>query len=66
MIPFYNDYCDQAFGPGVKLAGYHLQFLGIAPEHQRKGLATQLITAVEKLVGAASGHSRCYLHLMVR
>ena len=49
----YNGYCETVFEPGVKQAGYHLQLLGIAPEHQRKGVGTQLIKAIEKTVSLA-------------
>ncbi|KAI0326405.1 hypothetical protein GY45DRAFT_1373960 [Cubamyces sp. BRFM 1775] len=34
-------------GAEVKLGGYHLQLIGVAPEHQRKGVATALIKHAE-------------------
>ena len=38
----YDALTDRSFGAGVKLAGYHLQLLGVSPAHQRKGAAKAL------------------------
>ncbi|KAI0326404.1 hypothetical protein GY45DRAFT_1373959 [Cubamyces sp. BRFM 1775] len=38
----YDALVEKALGPGVKLGSYHLQLIGVAPEHQRKGVATAL------------------------
>lgn len=46
----YNSNAEKFFGPGVKLASYHLQLLGVHPEHQRHGIATQLMAVVHEKV----------------
>ncbi|KAI0667418.1 acyl-CoA N-acyltransferase [Trametes maxima] len=47
---FYKEYdglAERSLGPGVKRAGYHLQLIGVAPAHQRKGVATALMRHAE-------------------
>ncbi|KAH9902675.1 hypothetical protein C8Q73DRAFT_785325 [Cubamyces lactineus] len=54
---FLNEYdalVEKALGPEVKLGGYHLQLIGVAPEHQRKGVAT----ALTKYAGAKAHAKR--------
>ena len=36
----------------MKLGGYHLQLIGVAPEHQRKGVATSLAKYAEEKVSS--------------
>lgn len=38
----YDALVEKSLGPGVKVASYHLQLLGTAPDHQRKGVAKAL------------------------
>ncbi|KZV85727.1 hypothetical protein EXIGLDRAFT_753145 [Exidia glandulosa HHB12029] len=47
FIATFDGYIDKAFGSGVKLAGYHLQVIGVHPEHRRKGIARQFFEVVE-------------------
>ncbi|EPQ55011.1 hypothetical protein GLOTRDRAFT_138743 [Gloeophyllum trabeum ATCC 11539] len=42
----YDDLCETSFGPGVKLASYHLQVFGVVPDYQRRGFGRALIEAV--------------------
>jgi GNAT superfamily N-acetyltransferase len=41
---------EQLYGPGKKLAFYHLQTFGVLPEHQKKGYGTAWMAAVEEKV----------------
>ncbi|KAI0649020.1 acyl-CoA N-acyltransferase [Trametes meyenii] len=43
----YDILVEQSLGPGVKLGGYHLQLIGVSPDHQRKGVATALMKYAE-------------------
>ncbi|KAI0671831.1 hypothetical protein C8Q78DRAFT_1128996 [Trametes maxima] len=43
----YDILVEQSLGPGVKLGGYHLQLIGVSPDHQRKGVATALTKYAE-------------------
>ena len=43
----YDELAEQSFGSGAKLAGYHLQLLGVAPQYQRKGIGRALIRWAE-------------------
>ncbi|KAF8166656.1 hypothetical protein K438DRAFT_1857116 [Mycena galopus ATCC 62051] len=47
FIPRYNTWNAACIGEGTKLKSWQLQVLGTAPEHQRKGLSTALIQAIE-------------------
>ncbi|KAI0776854.1 hypothetical protein BD413DRAFT_490968 [Trametes elegans] len=42
-----NELSEMYLGPGVKLGAYHLQLIGVAPEHQKKGVATALMQYAE-------------------
>jgi GNAT superfamily N-acetyltransferase len=42
----YKAEADKYFGPDLKLAGYHLQTIGVLPEFQGKGLSRKLIEHV--------------------
>ncbi|KAI0776856.1 hypothetical protein BD413DRAFT_231015 [Trametes elegans] len=55
----YEELSERFLGPGVKLGAYHLQVIGVAPEHQRKGVATALLQYAEAKVSIykASGYS---------
>ncbi|KAJ7465269.1 hypothetical protein FB451DRAFT_1370112 [Mycena latifolia] len=39
---------ERLYGPGQKLAAYHLQTFGVLPEHQKKGYGMALMSAVEE------------------
>jgi len=57
FLAIYDEYTSDVFGPGVKLAGYHLQLFGVHPNHQRKGYGTAMIQLVEakaKAVGVCT------------
>ncbi|KAF8172403.1 hypothetical protein K438DRAFT_1217772 [Mycena galopus ATCC 62051] len=43
----YNTWNAACIGEGMKLKSWQLQLLGTVPEHQRKGLSTALIQAIE-------------------
>ncbi|KAJ7272677.1 hypothetical protein B0H12DRAFT_1091512 [Mycena haematopus] len=47
FIPRYNAWNASCIGEGTKLKSWQLQLLGTDPKHQRKGLSTALIKAVE-------------------
>ncbi|KAL1708966.1 hypothetical protein EV121DRAFT_253478 [Schizophyllum commune] len=49
FFPFYGATTTEAFGEGFKKANWHLQLLATEPRAQRKGLATALIKAVNRL-----------------
>lgn len=50
FLPFYDRYAAQAFGEGSKLAGFHLQVIGVLPSHQRQGIASAFFDVVERKV----------------
>ena len=50
FFPFYGATTTEAFGEGFKKANWHLQLIATEPRAQRKGLATALIKAVNRLV----------------
>ncbi|KAI0636031.1 hypothetical protein C8Q77DRAFT_1216522 [Trametes polyzona] len=43
----YDALVERSLGPGVKIGAYHLQLIGVAPDHQKKGIATALTTYAE-------------------
>ncbi len=43
----YDDLVERSLGPGIKLSGYHLQVIGVSPDHQRKGAAAALMNYAE-------------------
>ncbi|KAI9066265.1 hypothetical protein FKP32DRAFT_1674011 [Trametes sanguinea] len=49
----YDDLVDKTVGGSVKLGGYHLQLIGVVPEHQKKGVATALMKYAENKAHAA-------------
>ena len=51
----YDELVERSHGSGVKLGGYHLQVIGILPEHQKKGVATALVQYVETKVRDLTG-----------
>lgn len=40
----------EALGKGAKLASWHLQFIGVLPKFQRRGIGSALIDVVSKRV----------------
>ncbi|KZV88701.1 hypothetical protein EXIGLDRAFT_171002 [Exidia glandulosa HHB12029] len=48
FLPMYAEYTTRAFGEGVKLAGYHLQALGVHPTHWQRGIGRALIKIGEE------------------
>ncbi|EIW57678.1 uncharacterized protein TRAVEDRAFT_65412 [Trametes versicolor FP-101664 SS1] len=53
----YDALVEKSLGPGVKVGSYHLQLLGTAPDHQRKGVAkalTQYGDAKARAAGVSS------------
>jgi ribosomal protein S18 acetylase RimI-like enzyme len=63
FLPGYSRFTDTAFGPGKKHASWHLQTLGVHPDHQRRGAARQLVEEVAKK--AASNGSTMVLECTV-
>lgn len=60
----YDELVEGSLGPGVKLAGYHLQVIGVSPAHQRKGAAGALMSyAQAKVRTTLAGHGRS-THIM--
>ncbi|KIJ46377.1 hypothetical protein M422DRAFT_165121, partial [Sphaerobolus stellatus SS14] len=49
FLPQYEEFTTSVLG-GVKRDSWHLQTIGVAPEHQRKGIAKALINAVKEKV----------------
>ncbi|KAL1949595.1 hypothetical protein VTO73DRAFT_8476 [Trametes versicolor] len=49
----YDELVEGSLGPGVKLAGYHLQVIGVSPAHQRKGAAGALMSYAQAKARAA-------------
>jgi ribosomal protein S18 acetylase RimI-like enzyme len=47
-LPGYGSFGESAFGAGKKHAAWHLQTLGVHPDHQRRGAARQLVDAIAK------------------
>ncbi|KAF7357030.1 N-acetyltransferase domain-containing protein [Mycena venus] len=47
FIPRYYDAMASCIGEGTSIKSWHLDLLGTDPEHQRKGLSSALIRAVE-------------------
>ncbi|PPQ68716.1 hypothetical protein CVT26_003622 [Gymnopilus dilepis] len=43
-----DDVTDKLYGLGQQLAAYHLQTVGVLPEHQKRGYGTALLNAVER------------------
>jgi hypothetical protein len=41
--------CECAYAPGAKLAGWHLQLIGVLPKSQKQGIASLLIGGVKVL-----------------
>ncbi|KAI0776855.1 hypothetical protein BD413DRAFT_230906 [Trametes elegans] len=48
----YEAVSDKYLGPGVKLGAYYLQLIGVAPDHQKKGVARALLQYGEAKVSA--------------
>ncbi|KDQ25063.1 hypothetical protein PLEOSDRAFT_1107975 [Pleurotus ostreatus PC15] len=46
FLPEYHGAIDQELGPSKRLRSYHLQLIGIAPNHPSQQLATRMIRAV--------------------
>ncbi|KAF4570943.1 hypothetical protein EYR36_001788 [Pleurotus pulmonarius] len=46
FLPEYHGAIDQELGPNKRLRSYHLQLIGIAPNHPSQQLATRMIRAV--------------------
>ncbi|KAI0359757.1 hypothetical protein OH77DRAFT_1517373 [Trametes cingulata] len=53
LLKDYDALAERSLGPGVKLGSYHLQLIGTAPEHQKKGVATALMRYAEAKAHAA-------------
>ncbi|KAI9066266.1 hypothetical protein FKP32DRAFT_1589778 [Trametes sanguinea] len=49
----YDELIDKTVGASVKLGGYHLQLIGVTPEHQKKGVATARMRYAENKAHAA-------------
>ncbi|KIJ48408.1 hypothetical protein M422DRAFT_247748 [Sphaerobolus stellatus SS14] len=49
-IPQYGELTTSLLGDGVKRRSWHLQTLGVAPEHQQKGIAKALINVIKEKV----------------
>lgn len=64
FLPMYAEYTTKAFGEGVKLAGYHLQALGVHPTHWQRGIGRALIKIGEEKVWPYSGDC-CILTLLL-
>ncbi|KAH9849859.1 hypothetical protein C2E23DRAFT_887840 [Lenzites betulinus] len=47
FLTTYDILVEKSLGPGVKLGGYHLQLIGVSPEHQKKGVAKALTDFAE-------------------
>jgi hypothetical protein len=41
--------CECAYAPGAKLAGWHLQLIGVLPKNQKQGIASLLIGGAKVL-----------------
>lgn len=50
FLPKYSNQTTSALGEGVKLASWHLQLIGVSPEHQRKGIGSALIDLISTKV----------------
>ncbi|KAL7279268.1 hypothetical protein ACG7TL_007109 [Trametes sanguinea] len=46
----YDELVDKTVGASVKLGGYHLQLIGVHPDHQKRGVATALMKYAENKV----------------
>lgn len=55
----YENYAERFYGPGAKRAGYHLQLIGVHPDHQRRRLGSQLMSIVHHEAHAAG--LQCFL-----
>ncbi|EIM83208.1 uncharacterized protein STEHIDRAFT_159806 [Stereum hirsutum FP-91666 SS1] len=58
FLPKYSNQTTSALGEGVKLASWHLQLIGVSPEHQRKGIGSALIDLISTKA-KADGVSLC-------
>ncbi|KAF8486507.1 hypothetical protein JB92DRAFT_3024362 [Gautieria morchelliformis] len=47
FLPKYEVQTTTALGEGTKLAAWHLQIIGVLPEHQGKGIGGALVRTVE-------------------
>lgn len=69
FLPKYAELTDGAFGPGVKLASWHLQTIGVLPEYRGKGILRHLIDAVKSkketlcLEAISAANEKKYSHL---
>ena len=50
FLPKYEAQTTSALGEGAKFAAWHLQLIGVLPEHQKKGIGGALIKSVESKV----------------
>jgi len=50
LTPVDDAFVFKSFGPGTKLRGWHLQVIGVLPEYQQQGIATQVINTVKNIV----------------
>lgn len=49
-LPSYMAFANRVLGEGFKKASWHLQLIGTAPRHQRKGLARALVKTIDDRV----------------
>ncbi|CDO74669.1 hypothetical protein BN946_scf184828.g9 [Trametes cinnabarina] len=49
----YDELVDKTVGANVKLSGYHLQLIGVHPDHQKKGVGSTLMKYAESKAHAA-------------
>ncbi|KAI0831938.1 hypothetical protein BC628DRAFT_1350649 [Trametes gibbosa] len=47
FLATYDELVEKSLGSGVKLGAYHLQLIGVAPKHQKKGVAGALTRYAE-------------------
>ncbi|KIK52783.1 hypothetical protein GYMLUDRAFT_49744 [Collybiopsis luxurians FD-317 M1] len=47
FLPKYKEFTDTSFGEGSKIQSWHLQWIGTAPDHRKKGVATSLVNIVK-------------------